>query len=143
LWPFDSTHHDFALTSAFGSSHQDAAPESPDGSSHYDPATESSIETSSPTLEQWLDPPTGGSVAAQHDATSESPQSSSLHPDLAPPESTIFNDALKKKLKIFGALGAAAGISAGVIYAVQKKIKDNRSHETYVSARLLLSPADV
>jgi hypothetical protein len=57
--------------------------------------------------------------------------------------STGFNDALKKKLKIFGALGAAAGISAGGIYAIQKKIKDNRSLQTYVSALLLASLADI
>ena len=121
LWPFDSTHHDFALTSSFGSSHQDVAPEPPDGSSHHDSATES------PTFEHWLIPSTGGSVAAQHDAAPEPPQSNLLHPDLAPPESTVFNDALKKKLKILGALGVAAGISGGVIYAVQKKIKDSHS----------------
>ena len=42
------------------------------------------------------------------------------------------NGALKKKLMIYGALGAAAAISAGAIYAVQKKIKDNHSPHTCV-----------
>ena len=110
-----------------GPSHQDAAPKLTDGSSHIDLATESSIGTA---------PSLGGSAAAQHDATSESPLFDPLHLDSASPESTLFNDPLKKKLKTYGYFGAAAGITAGVIaiiYEIQKATVGSHSHETYVS----------
>ena len=126
--PYGPPRQDVAPESPDGPSHQNAAPKLTDGSSHIDLATESSIGTA---------PSLGGSVAAQHDATSESPLFDPLHLDSASPESTLFNDPLKKKLKTYGYFGAAAGITAGVIaiiYEIQKATVGSHSHETYVSA---------
>ena len=163
-WPFDkdSTTYPYVTpTSPSGSLHQDAAPELPDGSSHQDAAPglpdDSSHQNATPELqdgsshpessigtpgmpEEWPTPSLGGSVAAQQDEKSESPIFNSLHSDLAPPESTFFNDAMKKKLKTYGKFGAAAGITAGVIafiYEVQKDTVGNHSPGSYVSALFL------
>jgi hypothetical protein len=57
--------------------------------------------------------------------------SGSSHNDLAPPESplhdTFFNDALKKKLKIYASF-ANCCVSVGLTIGVQELIKDTRSH---------------
>jgi hypothetical protein len=109
LWPFD----------ADSTTSHDSALASPSRSSH-----QNSLPESSRHLPLW---PFDADSTTSHDSA------------LAPPESTFFNDALKKKIKIFGALGTAAGISTGVIYAVQKKIKGTRSPEAYVSVLFLPS----
>ena len=40
-----------------------------------------------------------------------------------PEADTFFNDALKQKIKVFGGLGAALGVSAGFVYGLHKLIK--------------------
>ena len=92
------------------------------------------------------DPP---SEVSYHDSAPLSPSGSSRQNSASgssqldlPPKSTFLNDALKKKLKIFGALGTAAGISAGIIYGVQKEVKGTRSPVEYVFALTPLSPAN-
>ena len=50
-----------------------------------------------------------------------------------PETDKFFNDALKQKIKVFGGLGAALGVSAGLVYGLHKLIKG--PSQAYVSAR--------
>ena len=50
-----------------------------------------------------------------------------------PETDTFFNGALKQKIKVFGGLGAALGVSAGLVYGLHKLIKG--PSQAYVSAR--------
>ena len=112
-WPFDAHS-----TTPYGSALP--SPELPLGPSHQGASLHDGSE-SSQYLPEW--------PFDADSTTTEDPKSTS-------------NNALKKKLKIYGALVTAAGISTGVIYEVHKKIKGTRSFEAYVSALLLPSPAD-
>ena len=79
---------------------------------------------------------------SSHYSTYSTPQPSppQPHPDeLAsaatttnPEADTFLNDALKQKIKVFGGLGAAVGVSAGLAYGVHKLIKG--PSQSYVSA---------
>jgi hypothetical protein len=65
---------------------------------------------------------------------------------LAPPESqlpdTLFNDALKQKLKLYAGAGAVAGVSVGLTLGAEKLIKDH-SHGGYVSSLFTHTPTDI
>ena len=51
----------------------------------------------------------------------------------APETHTVFNDALKQKLKVFAGVGAVTSVIVGGAFGVDKLIKDH-SHGSYVSA---------
>ena len=81
-----------------------------------------------------------------NDGTSSSSDfdSEALFPTAAPPQApeahTVFNDALKQKLKIFGDYGLVAGVSAALTLLVHKMIKSNGS---YVSVSFPPSLTDI
>jgi hypothetical protein len=59
-----------------------------------------------------------------------------------PEANNFFNDEAKKSIKAVAAMGAIIGISAGVVYGVNK-IKVKHSSRGYVSSLFPLSPADI
>jgi hypothetical protein len=117
-----SLHHHAALDLEPSSSlNQGAMPDSqPPASLHQD-------------VEPDLQPP---SVPLHQDSIPESQPSDPLHQDSVPGSplhDTFFNDALKKKLKIYAGVGTIVGVSVGLTIGIQKLIDDTRSHGVYVS----------
>jgi hypothetical protein len=162
--PGGSSHHDPVLASPAGSSHRDSVPELPSsGSMHQDamPDLQPSGSLHQDAMPD-LQPPSG---SLHQDAAPDSqpfgsflqdaiPPSSSIHndvvPDLQPSGSlhqdsvpgsplhdTFFNDALKKKLKIYAGLGVIVAVPVGLTIGVQELIKNTRSHGAYVSLLFL------
>ena len=133
-WWYDNEsvlNHDSAPESPSGSSPQDSASELPSGPSRHNSVPGSSL---------------AGSL--QQDSASAVPPlppAESDH-DLAPPESqlpdTLFNDALKQKLKLYAGAGAVAGVSVGLTLGVETLINDH-SHVAYVSTLFTHSPTDI
>ena len=77
--------------------------------------------------------------SSRHSTQPQSP--TPPHPDelaAANPEANkLFNDALKQKIKDFVVLGTVVGVSAGLLYGVQKEIMGSISPGAYVSVFLL------
>ena len=102
---------------------------------------------------RWLDDAPSGESGSHVNLVLSSSKSGSESPPswlsewVTPPPSpeaseVFFNDAMQQKLKVLAEFGAAAGVSAGIVYGVHKLIKDD-SHGVYVSAYFPPTPADI
>ena len=86
-----------------------------------------------------------GSESSHHDPVLVSPAGSS-HQDSVPGSpfrDTVFNDALKKSLKIYAGLGIVVGVSVGLKIWVQKPIENTRSHHERAYVSPLFHPSSV
>ena len=104
------------------SAQDDLVPEAAAPSTHYDSASVAAAPSAHNDLV-----PVSGTPSLHHDSGPVPDPSSHSESAVAPEADRFFNDKLKRKIKIYSALGVAVvGVSAGVIYGV-KKIKDKES----------------
>ena len=86
-----------------------------------------------------------GSESSHHDPVFVSP-AGSLHQDSVPGSplrDTVFNDVLKKNLKINAGLCIVVGVSVGLTIWVQKPIENTRSHHDRAYVSPLFHPSSV
>jgi hypothetical protein len=123
-----STHGDSVPVSVNPSRLDDSAPDLSAASTHDNLLAPVSANPSTP---DYL-APESGTPPLHNDLPPESgtPQ---LHDDLPPQGDMFFNDALKQNLKVFAGLGTIVGVSAGLVYGLQKLIKGT-DPQAYVSA---------